>query len=192
MTDKASLTPDYFEQMFAGNPDPWDFETSTYESAKFDTSVAALAQRRYRRALEVGCANGVLTQRLAPQCAALVAIDVSETALVRARNRNRAFTQIAFSAMTFPRDTPDGHFDLIVLSEVVYYWSRADIAAAGAWIATHLDAGGDLLLVHWIGETDYPQSGDTAVQFLRADLTDAKKIHADRTDKYRLDLWRMT
>ena len=72
--------------------------------------------------------------------------------------------------MVFPGQTPDGSFDLIVLSEVVYYWSSADIATAAAWISQRLEAGGDLLLVHWIGETDYPQTGDGAVEQLRQGL----------------------
>ena len=191
MTGRTSLTPDYFERMFAGDPDPWNFETSAYEAAKFAASIAALPQRSYRRALDVGCANGVLTQQLAPRCASLLALDVSETALVRARRRNADLPQVEFTAMTFPRDTPDGRFDLVVMSEVVYYWSSADIAAAAAWLATHLERGGDLLLVHWIGDTDYPQTGDEAVRRLRAALPNVEALRADRTDKYRLDLWRM-
>ena len=74
---------------------------------------------------------------------------------------------------------------------MVYYWSGADIAAAAAWLATHLESGGDLLLVHWIGDTDYPQTGDEAVRRLRAALPNMEALRADRTDKYRLDLWRM-
>lgn len=186
-----SLPPDYFEQMFAGDPDPWQFETSAYESAKYDASIAALGGRQYTRGFEVGCANGVLTERLARCCDSLLSVDVSDTALARARKRNGDTRHVAFANMAFPKQAPDGGFDLIVLSEVVYYWSAADIAAAGAWIASHLGQGGDLLLVHWIGETDYPQTGDNAVQLLRGALPDVADIHADRHEKYRLDLWRM-
>lgn len=186
-----SLPPDYFEQMFAGNPDPWQFETSPYESAKYDASISALGDRRYERVLEVGCANGVLTERLARRCRSLLSVDVSDTALASARQRNSHSGHVAFANMSFPKQAPNGGFDLIVLSEVVYYWSTADIAVAGAWIAAHLQPGGDLLLVHWTGETDYPQTGDNAVQLLRAALPDIAVVRADRHEKYRLDLWRM-
>ncbi len=191
MTEPMSLPPDYFERIFAGDPDPWEFETSPYEAAKFDASIGALGKRRYARALEVGCANGVLTRRLVPHCDAIVAIDVSDTALARARKRNVDAAHVEYAKMVFPRETPDDSFDLIILSEVVYYWNDADIAAAGAWIGAHLEPGGELLLVHWIGDTDYPQTGDDAVRLLRAALPDVSSIRADRTDKYRLDLWRM-
>jgi predicted TPR repeat methyltransferase len=185
-----SLPPIYFEDMFANNPDPWSFETSVYEAEKFEASIAALDGRAYDRALEVGCANGVLTQRLIPWCRRLLSVDVSVSALASARRRNLAADNVEFFEMVFPTQTPDTQFDLIVMSEVVYYWSAADIAAAGAWIAGHLDRGGDLLLVHWIGSTDYPQTGDGAVQLLRAAMPAMTLVRATRHEKYRLDLWR--
>ena len=187
---QSSVPPVYFEEMFAGNPDPWQFETSPYEHEKYDTSIGALAGRPYRRAFEVGCANGVLTERLALICDTLLSIDVSSSALASARTRNSQTAHVKFQEMVFPGQTPNGSFDLIVLSEVVYYWSSGDIATAAAWISQRLEAGGDLLLVHWIGETDYPQTGDGAVEQLQQGLPTMKIIRADRYEKYRLDLWR--
>ena len=189
-SNRASVPPVYFEEMFAGNPDPWQFETSPYEQEKYDTSIGALAGRRYHRAFEVGCANGVLTERLASICDTLLSIDVSSTALATARTRSEQTAHVEFQEMVFPGQTPVGSFDLIVLSEVVYYWSSADIGAAAAWIGQRLEPGGDLLLVHWIGETDYPQTGDGAVEQLRQGLPTMKIIRGDRYEKYRLDLWR--
>lgn len=186
-----SLPPDYFERMYAGDPDPWRFETSPYEAAKYDATLAALGGKRYGRALEVGCANGVLTQRLAKHCDAIVAIDVSDTALTRARARNAGDLHVSFARMSYPGEAPDGVFDLIVLSEVVYYWSDADIAAAGAWIASHVAPAGEMLLVHWIGETDYPQTGDDAVRKLHSALPGVRVRLSERHEKYRLDLWSM-
>ena len=186
-----SLTAEYFERMFAGNGDPWGFETSAYELAKFNATIAALDTRRYESALEIGCAIGVLTRRLATCCDVLISLDVSETALASARLRNADSSHVAFYKMVFPSETPDGRFDLIVLSEVVYYWSDADIQAAGAWIAGHLMSSGDILLVHWTGETDYPQTADDAMRKLRSALPDLSVIKQDTHENYRLDVWRI-
>ncbi len=185
-----SISSEYFERMYAGDPDPWKFETSAYEAGKYDHTIASLGTHHFARALEVGCANGLLTQRLSSVCESVVAIDVSDTALQRARHRNRASTHVHFFNMPFPRQTPNSSFDLILMSEVVYYWSTADIAAAGAWIEKHIAPKGALLLVHWIGETDYPQTGDEAVRLLRQSLPNFQTIASDRRDAYRLDLWR--
>jgi hypothetical protein len=46
-------------------------------------------------------------------------------------------------------------------------------------------------LVHWTGETDYPQTGDGAVTKLWRDLEDILTVSLDeRQPAYRLDLWR--
>ncbi|MFN3473037.1 MAG: class I SAM-dependent DNA methyltransferase [Blastomonas sp.] len=194
MRHQTSLDADYFEQMFRDKPDPWGFETSAYEQAKYARTLKALGDCRFKRALEVGCANGVLTAQLAPSCDRLLAIDVSETALGAARERCRDLPQVAFEQLAFPRQTPEETaFDLLLLSEVAYYWDDADLQRAADWIVGAVAPGGKVLLVHWTGETDYPQSGDDAVEKLYAMLAD--RIDLVRTDcqpEYRLDLWRMS
>ena len=193
MRPDRSLPPEYFEAMFQGDPDPWGLESRRYEADKFDRTIAALAGRRYAQGLEVGCAGGALTERLAPSCEALLALDVSATALERAAIRCSAQAQVRFDRMMFPRAVPGlVAADLIVLSEVAYYWDDADLERAGNWIGQHLARGGDLVLVHWTGETDYPQTGDGAVQALEAALADRVEVKLSRREpQYRLDLWRM-
>lgn len=187
----ASLPPEYFERMFQSADDPWDLETSGYEQAKYAHSIRALENRRYDSGFEVGCAKGVLTGLLAPSCCSLLAVDVSGTALRAARTRCEANDHVSFANMAFPGLTPANSFDLVVLSEVAYYWSDQDLSAAADWLLSHLVSGGDLLLVHWTGETDYPQSGDEAVLKLRVLLGDRIEVtRAERMAKYRLDLWR--
>lgn len=190
MRHKESLSADYFENLFAVDPDPWRFATSSYEATKYDATVAALGGRRYRSALEIGCANGVLTRRLAEYVLDLHAIDVSETALRLAAARCND-TQVRFERRSFPHEAPAGEYDLIVLSEVAYYLDDADLVAAGAWLDRALARTGDLLLVHWIGETDYPQSGDDAVAKLDAAIrAPIVTLRTERTKLFRLDLWR--
>lgn len=190
MRPDASLPPSYFENMFAADPDPWRFETSAYERAKYDRTIAALGDRRYLRALEIGCANGVLTSRLARHVEELIAVDVSASALVRARRRCADLAGVRFERRTFPEQAPAGEFDLIVVSEVAYYWSDRDLAAAGRWMAGALAPEGRALLVHWTGATDYPQTGDEAVEKLaRAVAPRVRSVGTERTESYRLDVW---
>ena len=188
---ERSLPPAYFEDIFAGDADPWDLASSPYESAKFDRTIAALSSRRAACALEVGCAGGVLTERLSVICDHLVAIDVSPTALSRARQRLSERPNVRFETAAFPRDCPvlEG-LDLVVLSEVAYYWSDADLDLAARRIAQVLVGGGRLLLVHWTGDTDYPQTADAAVERLWIGLSDMMTVDvAERHPNYRLDLW---
>jgi SAM-dependent methyltransferase len=177
--------------MFQSADDPWDLEASAYEQAKYAHSIRALDNRRYDSGFEVGCAKGVLTALLAPSCRSLLAIDVSGTALRAARARCEASGHVSFANMVFPGLAPANSFDLVVLSEVAYYWSDRDLTAAADWLGAHCVSGGDLLLVHWTGETDYPQSGDEAVLKLRALLGSRIEVmRSEREAHYRLDLWR--
>lgn len=191
MRREQSIAPDWFEQLFREQGDPWHFETSAYERAKYDHTLAALPRDRYEAALEVGCANGVLTQRLAPRCADLLAVDVSPTALDAARRRCADQPHVHCEQRRMPADAPDGCFDLILLSEVIYYWDRDDLARAAAYLRDHVREGGDVLLIHWTGDTDYPLSGDEAVDGLKSLLGDhVRPMLAERRERYRLDLWR--
>jgi SAM-dependent methyltransferase len=178
MRKTTSLSRDYFEQLYRDNPDPWKFETSEYERAKYDATIRALGAERSQCALEVGCGIGVL-------------IDVSHIALRQAHTRCSDLPQISFMLAGLPDDPINGMFDLIVLSEVVYYWDAGDSDRAAAMFMAQHQPAGRLLLVHWLGETDYPASGDQAVQRLQRSLGAAIRVErASRTPQYRLDLWR--
>jgi cyclopropane fatty-acyl-phospholipid synthase-like methyltransferase len=188
---RHSIAADYFEGLYSADADPWGFATSAYEQAKYDATLAALGAERSQRALEVGCAIGVLTARLAAVCDRLLAVDVSDTALAAARARCAALTNVELKRMALPAEGPEGPFDLIVLSEVAYYWDDADLARMGERLRRHLQPGGRVLLVHWTGETDYPQTADEAVERLAQEAGPEFSVAlADRTSDYRLDLWR--
>ena len=180
----------YFEAMYAADPDPWRFRTSAYEAAKYAATVAALADRHYRSGLEVGCSIGVLSERVAPLCGAFLGLDIAEAPLIEARARCRDLPQARFARMAVPEDWPAGGFDLILLSEVLYFLSPDDIAATVGLVRRSLLPGGTVLLVNWIGNSEPPQPGDKAAEaFLaRADLPVARR---ERADQYRLELLRL-
>ncbi|MEP9380638.1 SAM-dependent methyltransferase [Aquabacter sp. CN5-332] len=184
----ASLPSAYFETLYSRNPDPWNFETSAYERTKYRATLAALPHTRYAAALEVGCSIGVLTELLAQRCDDLLAVDASERALDRAIRRCRSLTHIRFAQCRVPDEWPQEAFDLILLSEVIYYLDRADVCRLAARVKTSLRQDGHVLLVHWIGDTDYPLSGDEASELFIAEMKDtARQVKGGRTDRYRLD-----
>jgi cyclopropane fatty-acyl-phospholipid synthase-like methyltransferase len=193
MRKSKTLDRQYFEGLYQGDQDPWKFATSAYERAKYDDTLAALGHQRAARGLEVGCSIGVLTERLAAHCDELVATDISQTALQQARRRCAGLANIDFRLASAPAAQVEGAFDLVVLSEVVYYWDDDDIAAFAAALKRSVRAQGRILLVHWLGETDYPKSADDAVLRLATDLEDRFAVErSDRRAEYRLDLWRWT
>jgi SAM-dependent methyltransferase len=184
-----SLPVSYFDGLYERSPDPWSFETSAYEQEKFQATLAALPRPRYRRALEIGCSIGVLTRQLADRCDELVALEPAAKALERARERCRDLPHVAFLRSRVPADWPDSTFDLILLSEVVYYLDAADVGRLAEKVMTTIRPGGHVELVHWTGETDYPLSGDEAADiFIHATAGRLNIIARQRAPEYRLDL----
>jgi cyclopropane fatty-acyl-phospholipid synthase-like methyltransferase len=184
-----TLRPEYFDVIYTADPDPWKFAESAYERGKYMLTLNAMPKPRYRSALEVGCSIGVLTRSLASRCEAVVAIDASQVPLAEARRRCADLPGVRFKQMFVPDEWPEGLFELILLSEVVYYLSREDVARLAARVARSLPKGGSVILVHWTGPTDYPLSGDEAAALF------VERIHptcvvkrADRYRQFRLDV----
>jgi hypothetical protein len=68
-----------------------------------------------------------------------------------------------------PAQWPAGRFDLVVFSELLYYFGDRDLRAMLDRAAGSLEAGGTLLAVHWRhAVADYPRSGDSAHAVLAA------------------------
>ncbi len=193
MTDPSlqSLGADFFDQLYKADADPWQFETSEYEAAKYAVTIAALPQQRYRSAFEIGGSIGVLTEQLAPHCDALLSVDLSPIAQAKAQQRCQHLPQVRFQIMNVPHDYPADQFDLVVLSEVGYYWCWADLHLAQQRIYESLQPGGHLLLVHWLHEASrYPLRGDDVHNGFH-DFAPARLTHllGHRTEDYRLDLF---
>jgi len=184
-----TIAPDYFEQLYAQDGDPWKFATSAYEAEKYARTLTALLEPRYRNALEIGCSIGVLTSLLAPRCERLLAVDAAAAPLIEARRRCKRHANVSLARAFVPGEWPQGEFDLILLSEVVYYLDANDVADLAKRAAGALAPRGTVALVHWTGETNYPLSGDEAAELFIACLQDSVEIvDAQRGPGYRLDV----
>lgn len=191
MNQKKSLTSDYFNAIYESNEDPWDFETSAYEAEKYVSTITALPNKHYESVLEVGCSIGVLTMLLARHSTNLLAIDISQKALDIAARRCNKISNITFKKASFPKELPEHQFNLIVVSEVVYYLTETDWQSAIECLYSKLPCGGHVVLVHWLPEVhDYPQTGDQVHDtFQRLMQHKMENIFSNRTENYRIDVW---
>ncbi len=188
---KHTLPPDYFAGVYRNNEDPWSFETSPYEKAKYEATITALPKTHYNNALEIGCSIGVLTAMLAPLCSHLLSTDINETPLQKARQRLQDSPWVTFQQAAIPGDYPNGSFDLVMMSEVGYYLSLDDLKKAKEKIINSLEKDGDLMLVHWLPFVpDYPLSGDEVHELFLVPDVRLKLINSKREEKYRMDVLR--
>ena len=179
----------HFEARYAADPDPWDFETSAYERDKYARTLAALGDRRYARAFEAGCSIGVFTAMLAKRCDDLLAVDIAQAAVDSARARLAADDHVRVERRTLPAEWPAGPFDLVVCSELLYYWDRATLEDALGVIAASLAPGGRLIAVHYRPpSTIDPLTGDVVHALLRERLTLAH-LEAEANDQFRIDVF---
>lgn len=113
------------ERLFQWSTDPWNFQTSRYEQDRFRWLLATIEKYPHNRVLEVGCAEGLFTKHLMEIAKHVVAIDVSPTALARARSRCGKVQFLQASLEEF-----DWHekFDLVICSETIYYTKDVDRA----------------------------------------------------------------
>jgi predicted TPR repeat methyltransferase len=161
------LGREYFEGLYAESDDPWNFEASEYEQEKYAMTLAVLGERTFRRALEAGASIGVFTEMLAERCDELLAVDVSERAVAAARQRLSGRGNVRVERRTLPEQMPDGPFDLIVASEVLYYFPREEMLTVMRGFERELATGGILLAVHWRRKTEtYPLQGDEVHELL--------------------------
>jgi len=178
-----------FEARYRAEPDPWAFATSFYEIRRYEITMACLPRPRFRRAFEPACANGELTRRLSERCDRVEALDCSPTAVARARARCADRPGVAVALGELPADWPPGAFDLVVLSELGYYFDRAELAALRGAAVRALAPDGVLVGVHWLGASpDHVLSGDEVHEALN-EAPELAPLAAYRDDGFRLDVW---
>jgi hypothetical protein len=178
----------YFEAMYAGNDDPWDFERSDYERRKYALTVASLPKLHYANAFEPGCSVGVLTELLAPRCDRLLACDMMGVPLVAAANRLVPYSSVRVEERTIPDDWPDESFDLMVLSEVAYYFDVTTLMQMTDLVVSSTDLGAHVIAVHWRGPTNYPLTGDSAHDVIDESAALDLIVHHVEDD-FVLDVW---
>lgn len=175
-----------FDAMYAADDDPWHFG-SWYERRKRALTLAVLAQERYDRVLDLGCATGELTHGLAGRAGAITAVDLSESALemARARPPARSSPRVRWVQGECPdvlRELVDEGFrhDLVVLSEIGYFLTGSELLSTLRSVLRLRADGGELVLVHWRHPTqDIPLDGEAVHAQVRAVLGEPRVAYRD-------------
>tara|TARA_R110002012_G_scaffold161691_2_gene323900 strand:+ start:4132 stop:4695 length:564 start_codon:yes stop_codon:yes gene_type:complete len=174
---------DHLQGLYAQTSDPWGFEHSAYEQAKFKATRAALSQSGYRSAFELGCGNGQLARHLIDICARYTGMDAVATALRAAR---QTVPQGRFVQGFYPGPLPEGDFDLLILSEVLYFLDHAGLEQLATDIATRWPQA-EIICVTWRGPSGNPLEGEEALQGFAQTLTTHDFTCVTQTDDYRID-----
>ncbi len=145
------------KRLFAEREDPFGFNRDL-EQFRFRRAMDLLAfvhpEAKFHRALEIGCAEGMFTRILTKRCESLVAVDLSDIAVDRARRACSDLSNIQFAEWDLRKDPLDGQFDLIVATGVLEYILRpSTLRDALERITAGLEPGGYLLLGNTVTDT---------------------------------------
>jgi len=131
---EKGIDPDTYHALFEEDfktEDPWGFETSEYEQTKYgrQTDISKEYRPDPQQILEIGCAEGVYTKKLADEFknAHITGIDISHNALERAKNKLEKYIKEGRITLKEGNITeeiynlPENSSDLTFWSESVLY-----------------------------------------------------------------------
>jgi SAM-dependent methyltransferase len=181
----------YFVDVYASQRDPWGFATSWYERRKYALTIDALPKDRYLSAFEPGCSIGVLSELLAPLCEQLLSTDILPAVVDEASLRLQAFSNVVVEQRAIPESWPAGKFDLIVLSEIAYYFDAATLETIVDRVVQSTETNAHVIAVHWRGETNYPLTGDQVHDLIDKRCQLLRIVHYVEAN-FVLDVWERT
>ncbi len=188
-------SPAAFEDRYTSDADPWSFASSPYELGRYDAIMDALRPppHRYRRCFEPACSVGVLTRQLVERCDELLATDVSPTAVASARRRCGDRPGLRIEVGSVQGGPRPGQPDLLVFSEVGYYFDRLELRDLVDRLVLELAPRGDLVACHWTGESpDHRLHGSEVHEVLSGVLVDrGAYLRSEVHEGFLLDSWRV-
>lgn len=147
-----------FEQIFRNQTDPWDSD-NPYQQSKFEKTLEILPKHYFENVLEIGCAEGHFTSKLFRLTDALTAVDISPTAISRARQRDdlQVPNNVRFMRLDFMHEFLTSYFDLVVCSELLYFVvDQEDLSIVADRLSYSVMPRGYLLMAHSNCQVDDP------------------------------------
>ncbi|MGE8538685.1 MAG: class I SAM-dependent DNA methyltransferase [Acinetobacter sp.] len=190
MNSKTAYDQEYFDALYALNQgDPWQYEQRWYEQRKRQICLAVLPQLHFASAIEIGCSNGMFSQQLAERTDSLMCLDANSTAVQLAQQRLHAYPHVQVLQRVVPTDLPQQKFQLIVVSEILYYLDATALEQVLAWLNTALEPGGCILSCHWRAPiSGFSLNGEDVHRHLTAQLKYAHSLSVQDSD-FLVDLW---
>ena len=176
----ARSRPAYFERLYAGDPDPWDFATSAVRARR---STTRRSPRSAAAASRIGARGRLLDRRAHRAARRRAASGCSRSTSPRPRCEQRArlarVPNVTFERRELPEELPAGAFDLIVSSEVLYYLDAARVRRDARRDRPRARAPGRCSRSTGATPTGtYPLRGDEVHARLRAPLRPARLTRA--------------
>jgi len=186
---EPKLSAQAFEARYRGRRDPWSFEDSAYELNRYRTIITSLRMAAYGTVYEPGCSIGVLTHQLGGMAKRVIACDFAPTAVEQAKLRCADQPNVEVICADLRTFAPDMELDLIVFSEIGYYFSAEELSRMAGELAARLVPDGEFMAAHGLGDSpDHILHGDRVHEILSRNLS-LCPFRSERHSGFRLDSW---
>ena len=148
LTGRGWSADDFAERYAGRSSDAWGYRASPAHRDRAEWIAAALPEPRFSFVLEVGCAEGFLTERLAARADRLIACDIAAPAVERTRVTCRSRSNVEVRIADIRSGFPGEGFDLCLCSDVLYYLSPREIDAVLAEAGKRIAPCGYLLIAN--------------------------------------------
>lgn len=174
-----------FERKFAADPDPWKTWSSSFEQMKRRNLRHMVGTGRHGRVLEVAAGNGSNTSMLASRALRLTATEGTASGAELTARAVSGVPRTTVLQLDLAMPFPGPRYDLIVISEVLYYLDARTLSVLANNVANTLQPGGALVLAHHTAFFDDAQrSGadihDLFLRRIRLPLTPDRELRARR------------
>jgi len=186
----------HFEALYAADEDPWSVRAAWYERRKRTVLLASLGKERYRQVFEPGCGNGEMSAALAARCERLLACDGAASAVAAARRRLQdvapdvAPEAVRIEQRSLPAQWPgERGYDLVLISELAYYFDAAALEDLLVRAHAMLDAGGELALCHYLHDFDDRVSATAQAHAVAGRLPGMRRTVHHLDQDFLLEIW---
>ncbi|WP_018146905.1 class I SAM-dependent methyltransferase [Henriciella marina] len=147
---RGAISLEGFEQKFEADADPWQTWDSRYEAVKRASLAKAIGPGPYGRGLEIAAGNGSNTLMIANRTRRLIATEGAPAGAELVRKAVHAQPHVEVVLHDVAERLPAQAFDLIVISELLYYLGRKPFGMLAREVSRTLQPGGRLVLLHHV------------------------------------------
>lgn len=154
LTENRLFVRLYFNWRYRG-ADPYEVTTLADERDKYGKIVEALSvKEKFENILEVGCGEGHLTRMIAHKGDRVVAVDISDLAISRAKKNLAELKNVTAKRFDILADDPGETFELVLCSEVLFYFEPDQLPGVVERIKGWVKPGGYVALIHTLVKSD--------------------------------------
>lgn len=128
--------------------DAWGYLLDPVHEERVECILKAIPENTLGTILEVGCAEGFVTRRLSSRATEVVACDISDEAIRRARLFCDGLTNLQFHCLDIRKEIPGHDLKLCLISDVIYYLSNGEISKFATELAKRMNPSGLLVLAN--------------------------------------------